>query len=149
MDGISFVKTITNRYVTVLDDKSVARYICFLRVKDASRCVDYISEFRSKHGYYPELDFRADAPRRIRAVTGLKERSPENIKRFLQIEYHKEELIEEEACSIHKVPLFVCHTFDYQITPEKFQVFLSAQALDCKKRNPFETIQMLNRLYEK
>ncbi len=144
--GISFIRTVNGHYVTATDEYNCRRYLCFTTVQNATKCIDYCAEFRSNHGYWPEINL-SQQRNKIETIE-FKKRSPEKLKKFFEIEFHSNKE-PDDACKIYHVPFLVCHDFNFAVSETDFQLFLSAQALDCQQPNMYESISILNKLLNK
>tara|TARA_B100000405_G_scaffold302490_1_gene265919 strand:- start:1181 stop:1630 length:450 start_codon:yes stop_codon:yes gene_type:complete len=141
--GLSFVRTINGKYVTIIDEYQCRRYLCFTSLKVATKCIDYHAEFRSKHGYWPEIDLGKQ--KNEIEVKEFKKRSPEKLKKYFDIEFHNQKDA-DDVCSIYNAPYFICHDFQYNVGETDFQLFLSAQAIDCTPPDMYQAVSQLNRL---
>lgn len=144
--GLSFVRTINGKYMTVVDEFQCRRYLCFTTLKTATKCIDYCAEFRSKHGYWPEIDL-SKTKNEINTIE-FKSRSPEQLKKFFEIDFHNGKEV-DDVCSVYDVPYFVCHDFQYAVGEKDYQLFLTAQALDCDPPQLFESMTKLNKLLDR
>ncbi len=81
-----FIKlNVNGTYLSLVDPMEKSRLICFSDKKKARECVDYVSMFRSKHGVWPYFDM---SKRRLKleSKTGVKLRTPEHIKMYIDVE---------------------------------------------------------------
>ena len=143
--GLTFVKTINGKYITAIDEYQCRRYLCFTSSLSANNCLDYHAEFRSKYGFWPEIDLGKQRIK-IESKGAFKKRSPEQLKKHFVVEFHKKGT--DDVCSIYNVPYFICHNFDYKVGETDCQLFLSAQALDCSL-DTHQAMARLNRLLDK
>jgi hypothetical protein len=72
-------------YLTLVDPLSKPRYICFSDRTRARECVNYVSLFRSKYGVWPCFDM-SKRNRKLESNMHVKQRTPEQVKRYLDIE---------------------------------------------------------------
>ena len=80
-----FVKlNVNGTYLSLVDPSHKPRYICFQDMLLADKCLDYVSMFRSKHGVWPS--FNMSRKRRKLESVSIKKRTPEQVKRYLEIE---------------------------------------------------------------
>jgi hypothetical protein len=83
--GFHFVKlNVNGTYLSLVDPSYKPRYICFQDMLLAEKCLDYVSMFRSKHGVWPS--FNMSRKRRKLESVSIKKRTPEQVKRYLEIE---------------------------------------------------------------
>lgn len=144
--GLSFVKTINGKYITVIDEYQSRRYLCFTSSMSANKCIEYYAEFHSKHGFWPEINLGKQRIK-IESKEDFKKRSPEQLKKYFEVEFHQTKGA-DDVCSIYKAPYFMCHNFDYNIREKDYQLFLSAQSLDCSL-STHEAMSFYNRLLDK
>ncbi len=80
-----FVKlNVNGSYLSLVDPSSKPRFICFSEKKKALDCVNYVATFRSKHGVWPSFDM-SKKNRKLESVI-IKERTPEEVKQYLEID---------------------------------------------------------------
>ena len=80
-----FVKlNVNGTYLSLVDPSHKPRYICFQDMLLADKCLDYVSMFRSKHGVWPS--FNMSRKRRKLESVSIKKRTPEQVKRYLNID---------------------------------------------------------------
>ena len=72
----------TKAYLTIIDPTKKSRFVCFSNKNTADAFVDYVANFRSKHGYWPSMDM-SNRMSTVRSKTGIKKREPEEIKKYL------------------------------------------------------------------
>ena len=83
--GFHFVKlNVNGTYLSLVDPSYKPRYICFQDMLLTEKCLDYVSMFRSKHGVWPS--FNMSRKRRKLESVSIKKRTPEQVKRYLEIE---------------------------------------------------------------
>jgi|TARA_R110000823_G_scaffold314218_2_gene442985 hypothetical protein len=83
--GFHFVKlNVNGTYLSLVDPSYKPRYICFQDMLLAEKCLDYVSMFRSKHGVWPS--FNMSRKRRKLESVSIKKRTPEQVKRYLNID---------------------------------------------------------------
>ena len=92
-----FVKlNVNGTYLSLVDPTQKSRFICFSDKEKASECVDYVSTFRSKHGVWPCFDM-SRGKRKLESNTTVKLRTPEQVKRYLEIETYDMNTIDRIA----------------------------------------------------
>ena len=80
-----FVKlNVNGTYLSLVDPTSKPRFMCFPSRESADKCVHYVSTFRSKHGIWPCFDM-SNGKRKLES-SAIKFRSPEQIRRYMEIE---------------------------------------------------------------
>ena len=84
----------TKTFLTLTDPQKKSRFICFSNKNTADVFVDYVTSFRSRHGYWPAMDM-SQKFRTIKSKTGIKKRSPEELKEYLSYETFDFEQIDE------------------------------------------------------
>ena len=75
----------TKTYLTLVDPSKKTRFICFSNKNIADAFVDYVTHFRSKHGYWPNMDM-SNRFATVRSKTNVKKRTPEELKKYLGYE---------------------------------------------------------------
>ena len=92
-----FVKlNVNGTYLSLVDPTQKSRFMCFSDKEKASECVNYVSSFRSKHGIWPCFDM-SRGKRKLESNTNVKIRTPEQVKRYLEIETYNFNTIERIA----------------------------------------------------
>lgn len=92
-----FIKMIpTDSYLTVVDPNNKPRYVCFSNRQTADVFVDYVTNFRSIHGFWPNLDM-SDRMVKVKSLVGIKKRTPEELKKYIGYEMFDYENIDEMA----------------------------------------------------
>lgn len=92
-----FVKMIlTNTYLTVVDPNKKTRFVCFSNKQTADMFVDYVTNFRSKHGFWPNLDM-SDRMSHVKSRIGFKKRTPEDLKKYIDYDLFEYDDIDEMA----------------------------------------------------
>ena len=84
----------TKAYLSLIDPHKKARYICFSNKNTADTFVEYVTTFRSKHGHWPVLDM-SQKIKTVKSLTGIKKRTPEELKEYLSYETFDFEQIDE------------------------------------------------------
>ena len=91
-----FVKlNVNGTYLTLVDPNSKPRFMCFPNREMAGECVQYVSRFRSRHGVWPCFDM-SRGKRRLES-SSVKYISPEQVRRFLEIESYDFNTLNEIA----------------------------------------------------
>lgn len=119
----------TNTYLTLVDPSKKSRLICFRSKKTAGTFVDYVSEFRSKHGYWPSLDLSRQNTT-IETFKKVRERTPEEVKKYLSLETHDIERIERMAARTNNSFLCVFRFSVIETIPSKQIISFSGQEWD-------------------
>lgn len=92
-----FVKlNVNGTYLSLVDPTQKSRFICFSEKQKASECVKYVSTFRSKYGVWPCFDM-SRGKRKLESNTNVKIRTPEQVKRYLDIETYDMNTIDRIA----------------------------------------------------
>jgi hypothetical protein len=84
----------TQTYLSIVDPNKKSRFVCFPEKKTANTFVDYVTCFRSKHGHWPLIDM-SNKVTTIRSKVGFKKRTPEELKKFLELHTFEYDNIEE------------------------------------------------------
>lgn len=92
-----FIKlNLNGTYLSLVDPTSTPRYICFYDRGKAMDCVNYVSSFRSRHGIWPSFDM-SNRRRKLESNTNAKLRTPDQIKRYLDVETYDLSTIDKIA----------------------------------------------------
>ena len=92
-----FVKlNVNGTYLSLVDPSSKPRYMCFAEKPVADRCVQYVADFRSRHGIWPSFDM-SNSNRKIETKLDAKPRTPEQVSRYLELETYDFHTIDEIA----------------------------------------------------
>lgn len=150
MASYNFVKfKPIDTYSNILDLNKRPRFISFHEKKDAEKYINYMTEFRAKHGYWQRIDL-SENKKEIRSKVFFKKRDEENVKQYLEIETVDDDEL-QMIFSMHTISLLHCFKFEVESVNDdtKYNILISAQELDSDP-NDDKYIQMLNRkLYKK
>lgn len=86
----------TNTYLSLVDPNKKSRLICFQSKNTAKSVVDYVTNFRSEHGYWPVLDLSRPNTF-VKSKPNVKKRTPEELKKYIGLETINYEDIEKMA----------------------------------------------------
>lgn len=86
----------TKTFLNIVDPNKKSRFICFSNIKTADSFVDYVTLFRSKHGYWPTMDMSRKI-KTVKSLNGIKKRTPEELKNYLSYETFTFEQVDEIA----------------------------------------------------
>ena len=86
----------TKTYLSIVDPQKKTRFVCFSDMKTADTFVNYVINFRSKHGHWPNMDM-SNRVASIRSSVGVKKRTPDELRKYLSLETFDYENIEEMA----------------------------------------------------
>ena len=86
----------TKTYLSIVDPQKKSRFVCFSDTNTADTFINYVTNFRSKHGHWPNMDM-SNRIASIRSGVGIKKRTPDELKKYLSIETFDYENIEEMA----------------------------------------------------
>ncbi len=84
----------TKTYLSIVDPSKKSRFVCFSDRKTADAFVDYVTHFRSKHGHWPNMDM-SNRFARVRSKSGIKKRTPNELKNYLSLESFDYENIDD------------------------------------------------------
>lgn len=129
MSALVLIKTIPRgNILSMLDEDNKRRILAFRKEYDATKCINYISEFRHHYGYWPEMNLTATR-QRIHTGIDFKKRSVQDIEKFFYLDYIEDV---DSFCTTNSSSFFVCHNFHYSWNDEnEMQLMFSAQHLDC------------------
>jgi len=124
-----FIKlNVNGAHLSLVDPSSKSRFVCFSDVNNANKCVDYVAKFRSTHGVWPSFDMSQEK-RKIKSVTGVKLRTPEEVKRYIDIESYDFYTIDRMACRANVSFYCVLH-FDTMATGTSESISMTGQEMD-------------------
>ena len=86
----------TKTYLSIVDPNKKSRFVCFSDRKTADTFMDYVTHFRSKHGHWPNMDM-SNRFARVRRKSGIKKRTPDELKNYLSLESFDYENIDDMA----------------------------------------------------
>ena len=86
----------TKTYLSLVDPNKKPRFVCFRDMRTANTFVDYVAHFRSKHGHWPDMDM-SNRVSTVRSKVGFKARTPEELKKYLDLQSFDYENIDEMA----------------------------------------------------
>lgn len=121
----------TKTYLSLVDPNKKSRFVCFSDRETADTFVNYVSTFRSKHGHWPNMDMSKRIAT-VKSRVGFKKRTPDEIKRFLDLDTFEFEQIETMVKRTNIS--FICvHNFSYLENQEDHQIIsFSGQEWDGK-----------------
>jgi len=120
-----------NTYSNILDVNKRPRYISFQERKDAKKYIDYMTNFRIKHGYWQRIDLSELREKNVRKHFSFKSRDQEIVEHCLEIEtVDYDEL--QMMFSMHTFSLLHCYKFDVESDRDakKYSLSLSAEEFD-------------------
>jgi hypothetical protein len=124
-----FVKlNVNGTYLRLVDPSSKPRYMCFAEKPVADQCVQYVADFRSRHGIWPSFDM-SSSNRKIETKLDAKPRTPEQVSRYLELETYDFHTIDEIA-SRANVSFYCVLRFDTEATGTRESVSMSGQEMD-------------------
>jgi len=110
----------TKTFLSLTDPHKKSRFVCFSNKNTADTFVNYVTYFRSKHGYWPTMDM-SQKFETIKSKTGIKKRTPEELMKYLSYEKFDFEQIDEMSRRLNISYLHVTN-FTYIPTGEYNQV---------------------------
>jgi hypothetical protein len=124
-----FVKlNVNGTYLRLVDPSSKPRYMCFAEKPVADQCVQYVADFRSRHGIWPSFDM-SSSNRKIETKLDAKPRTPEQVSRYLELETYDFHTIDEIACRTN-VSFYCVLNFDTIVTNNSENMSFSGQEMD-------------------
>lgn len=124
-----FIKlNVNGTHLSLVDPSSKSRFICFPDRNNANLCVDYVASFRSRHGVWPSIDMSLEK-RKIKSAIGVKLRTPEEIKRYIEIESYDFNTIDRMANRCNVSFYCVLH-FDTVQTDDTESITMTGQEMD-------------------
>jgi hypothetical protein len=123
-----FVKlNVNGTYLSLVDPAMKPRFICFSSHETANKCVKYVSTFRSKHGVWPCFDM-SKGQRKLES-SSVKTRTPEQVKRYLDIETYDMNTIDRIARRTNSSFYCILH-FETEDIGNLESISMSGQEMD-------------------
>lgn len=119
---------VAKTFLSLVDPNAKPRFICFAEKDVAEKCINYVADFRSRHGEWPCLDM-SRGKRKIEIKPVVKMRTPEQIKRYLEIETYDFQTLDQIA-SRTNVSFYCVLNFDCDVTNSSENVSFSGQEMD-------------------
>lgn len=124
-----FIKlNVNSTHLSLVDPSSKSRFVCFTDLNTTNNCVDYVSSFRSRHGVWPSLDMSRER-RKLKSLTDVKTRTPEEIRRYLEIESYDFNTIDRMA-SRSNISFYCVLTFDTVQTGDIESISMTGREMD-------------------
>lgn len=124
-----FIKlNVNSTHLSLVDPSSKSRFVCFADLNTTNNCVDYVSSFRSRHGVWPSLDMSRER-RKLKSLTDVKSRTPEEIRRYLEIESYDFNTIDRMA-SRSNISFYCVLTFDTVQTGDIESISMTGREMD-------------------
>jgi len=121
-----FIGIIRGRYTTITDPDGKPRIICFSERKTARKCIDYITEYRSIYGVWPDMNLQEPISH-INADILAKKRSPGEVKKYVYLEEKVKSQLDEMSAGTG-ISYFYCHNFDYK--EDLLRINMSGQKIE-------------------
>jgi hypothetical protein len=121
-----FIGIIRGRYTTITDPDGKPRIICFSERKTARKCIDYITEYRSIYGVWPDINLQEPVSH-INADILAKKRSPGELKKYVYLEEKVKSQLDEMSAGTG-ISYFYCHNFDYK--EDLLRINMSGQKIE-------------------
>jgi len=121
-----FIGITRGGYTTITDPDGAPRVICFRERQTARKCINYISEYRSRYGVWPDMNLQEPIARiSIDALT--KKRTQEEIKKYIYLEEKVKSQLNEMSAGTG-LCYFYCHDFNYN--DELLRISMSGQKIE-------------------
>jgi hypothetical protein len=104
----------TKAFLSIVDPNKKSRFVCFSDKKTAEVFVNYVTTFRSKHGFWPNLDMSREV-RTVKSKVGFKQRSPDELREYISLDAYDYETIYNMARRTNVS--FICVT-DFASSPD-------------------------------
>jgi hypothetical protein len=104
----------TKAFLSIVDPNKKSRFVCFSDKKTAEVFVNYVTTFRSKHGFWPNLDMSREV-RTVKSKVGFKQRSPGELREYISLDAYDYETIYNMARRTNVS--FICVT-DFASSPD-------------------------------
>ena len=132
--------TVNDTHLLLVDPNSKPRYMCFVDPKVAQSCIDHVATFRSKHGIWPCFDM-SESKRQLSANNIGKSKTPEMIKKYMELDIFSVEEINEMARKTN-ISFYSVLSFSGESNLNVESINLSGQELD-GYADPFEFRDLL------
>jgi hypothetical protein len=103
----------TKTYLSLIDPQKKTRFVCFSNKNTADVFVNYVTSFRSKHGYWPVMDM-SQKFKTVKSLTGIKKRTPDELREYLTYEIFDFEQIDEMS---RRANISYLHVTDFTYIP--------------------------------
>ena len=121
-----FVGIVKGGYTTIIDPDGKPRVVCFSKKSNAKDCINYMSEYRSTYGVWPDMNLEKPISR-INPDKTAKKRTPENIRKYIFVEQKVKSQLDEMSTGTG-VSYFYCHDFTYK--DDLLRISISGQKID-------------------
>ena len=121
-----FVGIVKGGYTTIIDPDGKPRVVCFSKKNIAKECINYMSEYRSSYGVWPDMNLEKPISR-INPDKTTKKRTPENISKYIFVEQKVKSQLDEMSTGTG-VSYFYCHDFSYK--DDLLRISISGQKID-------------------
>jgi len=126
----TFIKMIpVDSYLTVVDPNKKSRFVCFSNQQTADVFVDYITKFRSTHGFWPTMDM-SDRMVKVKSLVGIKKRTPEDLKKYIGYDMFDYETIDKMAKTTNISFIHITNFSHLPDGPEQQIITFSGQEWD-------------------
>ena len=123
-----FVKlNVNGTYLSLVDPASKPRFICFTEQEKARECINYVASFRSRYGVWPCFDM-SKGQRKLES-SSVKTRTPEQVKRYLDIETYDMNTIDRIARRTNSSFYCILH-FETEDIGNLESISMSGQEMD-------------------
>lgn len=124
-----FIKlNINGTYLSLVDPSYKPRYMCFAETDKATKCIEYVSTFRSRYGVWPSFDMSA-SHRKLESNTHIKLRTPEQVKCYLEIETYDFNTIDRIASRTNN-SFYCVLRFDTDTVKNTESISMAGQEMD-------------------
>ena len=124
-----FIKlNINGTYLSLVDPSSKPRYICFAERDKAGDCIEYVSSFRSRYGVWPSFDM-SNGERKLTSNTSTRLRTPDQVKRYLEIETYDFNTIDKIASRTNN-SFYCVLRFDTEMVQNIESISMAGQEMD-------------------
>ena len=124
-----FVKlNVNGTYLSLVDPTSKPRFICFSEKEKAYDCINYVASFRSRYGVWPCFDM-SRGQRTLQSNTTVKLRTPEQVKRYLDLETYDFNTIDRIATRTN-ASFYCVLRFETEMTQNIESISMAGQEMD-------------------
>ena len=137
-----FVGIVKGGYTTLIDPDGKPRIVCFSKKSIAKECVNYMSEYRSSYGVWPDMNLEKPVSR-INPDKNAKKRTPQEIINYIEIDKKSKHDLDMMSTT-SGVSFFYCHNFNYE--NDLLRIQLIGQKIDGEISVPYFISRLDHRL---
>jgi len=144
---ISLSKGATVRYLTMINEHSQSRVMCFEKSKDAQRCKDYVIHFKNTYGSWPQLDL--SGTRQFNVDFESERLYNNDISQHINITSLDDNTL-DFFCAHKKMSFLICNNFDTIYESNRHHVNFQGQEYISNdiEDNIYGNVKTLNNIFQ-